>query len=168
MIEEEDFLGSPNYVNTDKYTDAYYKKHPEERTPYRYNTICKKIAVGLIKKYPLRYIIMSTNRLLNLWFNIGYGYRPSGLAWIVCLGQVIIGLLFGFAYLVFRGDWVRHSLVTWTMIAYFSLVHALTVAVYRYIAPIMPLVMMIACFALLRIINISQNKLRSRRIGVCL
>jgi len=102
-------------------------------------------ALALIRRYPLRYLHMSVNRLFRLWFNLGYaGGPPSAASWVlagtngIILGLALVGL--------FRERTAAAPLAAALggVLIVFTLFHVTILAYVRFIFPVMPLALVLA------------------------
>lgn len=111
----------------------------------------KALAVRIIREHPFQFVSMSVNRFIRLWLNVGYGYAPSPAAWLVFWGQLGILVVASYGYFVLKGRWRGKFGVASLLIIYFTLVHSVMHAAYRYIVPVMPFVLMVCAHACIQL-----------------
>ncbi|MGC8838859.1 MAG: glycosyltransferase family 39 protein [Anaerolineae bacterium] len=102
-------------------------------------------ALALIRAHPFRYLHLSANRLVRLWFNLGYGEEPPSAASWTLAGTHALFLL-----LAARGLWREQpgaARKAWALVAVlilFTLFHAAILAYVRFLFPVVPLVLVVA------------------------
>ncbi|MBC7224402.1 MAG: glycosyltransferase family 39 protein, partial [Anaerolineae bacterium] len=102
-------------------------------------------ALALIRAHPWRYVHLSANRFLRLWFNLGYaGQWPSAATWALAGGHAL------FLALAARGLWregTEAARRAWALVAVlvaFTLFHMAILAYVRFLFPVVPLVLVLA------------------------
>jgi 4-amino-4-deoxy-L-arabinose transferase-like glycosyltransferase len=117
-------------------------------------------AFAKIRQYPGRFVVLSLVRFLRLWFNIGPGGRPSWITYMLILTHLtIVGL--GIKALVsYRGGWMPKMLPALALIVQHTLVYMAIAGEVRYSLPLMPYLIMLACYALVCSISPPQQQAR--------
>lgn len=146
-IEDKDFLGDTNY---EKFGEALKMYNIGNHPAVEGDKILFNKTIALIFKHPYRYILMCLNRLIRLWLDVGYGYQPSGLAWMVMYGQILIIFLVVIGIVFFKNRLTTVSAPLWILIFYFSLIHSLIHAAYRYIVPVMPYTLQFSAYTVIK------------------
>lgn len=165
-IEHDDFLGETNYVLYNLKIREIAKTRKVEipkLSEVERDRFLFKETIRLISRYPSRYLLMCINGFMRVWFNVGYGYSPSPLAYLVMAGQLVLLVLFLVPFVFFRGDWIKKSLPVLLVIGYFILVHSLVSPVYRYIVPVMPLVIIFCSYATVSTFVTLHSRLSNNR-----
>ncbi|MCL4303442.1 MAG: glycosyltransferase family 39 protein [Anaerolineae bacterium] len=109
-------------------------------------------AVSRILHYPGRYLVLSANRFLYLWFYDDFVERPDTHSWFETLvvavphAALLIMLVIGFIWE--RRVRTLQFMPLYLSILFFTLVHVLTHAQPRYIVPVMPLVILLAALTI--------------------
>ena len=128
--------------------------------------IYQQLALERIKAHPGRYLIVSGCRFLRLWFNVGFGVKPSMASYMVMIANGILLGLFIAAFIGFRGSWLQRSTPIVGLIIYNNIIWVPFSAQVRYIFPVMPYVIMFASYTLTRLIE-GVNDLRlSKKRGL--
>lgn len=117
----------------------------EGRSPMELDRLRADEAFRLIAQYPGRYLILCLHRLMRLWFNVGYGAPPSLRSTLVMALNTVLLTLMTIQVIAFRGAWLRTAWPLLTLIAYFTLVYSAIHAQVRYIFPVIPYVILMAC-----------------------
>lgn len=102
-------------------------------------------ALALIRAHPLRYLHLSANRFLRLWFNLGYVEEPPSAASLALAGTHAL-----FLVLAARGLWreraeaVRKAWALVAVLVAFTLFHMAILAYVRFVIPVVPLVLVLS------------------------
>jgi len=102
-------------------------------------------ALDLIRAHPLRYLHLSANRFLRLWFNLGYVEEPPSAASLALAGTHVL-----FLVLAARGLWreraeaVRKAWALVAVLVAFTLFHMAILAYVRFVIPVVPLVLVLS------------------------
>lgn len=159
-IETDDYLGNPSYEIMGEYKQRACEKIDASQwdSPVKQDRALFITALELIKAHPYRYIKMSCIRFVRLWFNVGYGYKPSLLAYMTMAGQIVLFSLFLFWLVYFKGFLKRETAVVLLLIIYMTIIHTFTHAVYRFLIPAMPFVLLLDAKAIVNIIEKYQRR----------
>ncbi len=113
-----------------------------------------KEALKAIRAYPLRYLNLCLRRLTRLWFNLGmrdYG-KLKEYAFFCFNAPLMLSAIL--AITLFKGKWLKLACPLLFLILYNTLVHMLLVADIRFAIPIMPHLIILAAFALTRLLSL--------------
>jgi len=147
---------APHYVGSDEgyaQTQAFVAAHPEMMTPLnevQLDKIYRDEAVRLIRENPFSYAKLVVYRVLPLWFNIGvaeqYGKEQTVFDYFSILEQAVLLLLFliGLKY----GNRIFY-LFSLTILVY-SASHLAIGSQLRYLIPVMPVIIIIGSFGLIK------------------
>jgi 4-amino-4-deoxy-L-arabinose transferase-like glycosyltransferase len=131
------------------------------------NRVASQEAVKLITAHPEDYLVLSTVRFMRLWFHHRFvtfmlmgGKIPN--AWsVAAINAVLLGLAVA-AFIWFRGSWVRSAVPLVALVLYNTAVYSATHAIGRYNVPIMPYVIVLAAFTMVRLCSKSNRQPRVR------
>lgn len=115
--------------------------------------IYQQLALERIKAHPGRYLIVSGCRFLRLWFNLGFGVKPSTASYLVMIANGIFLGLFIAAFIWFGGNWLPKSMPVLSVIIYTVIIHVPFHAQVRFIFPVMPYVIVFGSYPLIRVIE---------------
>ncbi len=102
-------------------------------------------ALDLIRAHPFRYLHLSANRLLQLWFNLGYaGGPPSAASKAVAVAHGVIWVLAAMGLWRERPERARLALALVAVLAAFTVFHMAILAYVRFIFPVLPLALVLA------------------------
>jgi len=110
-----------------------------------------QLAFERIKAHPEKYLISLGFHFTRLWFNIGFGAKPSTASYMVMLANGILLVLLFCAFIWFRGPWVHISIPIVGLIIYNVSVWIPFGCQVRYIFPVIPYVILFASFALIEL-----------------
>lgn len=163
LIRENYFLNTERYVHrlmTRSEIDENIEKELRERgetlkgkSPIEKDLIFRQIAIDRIKAHPGRYLIVCGYRFLRLWFNVGFGVKPSIESYMVMTANGILLCLFVAAFFGFKEGWFRKSIPLLSVIFYTTMIHVPLTAQVRYIFPVMPYVLLFGTYSLIRLIE---------------
>ena len=163
---------SPHYVGSEEaYTQVQklITRRPELKTPLneiQVDKIYRQEAVNLIRENPISYLKLVSYRVLPLWFNIGvaeqYGNQPSIYDYLAMFQQAffLITLAIGLRF----GEKSTH-LVGLSIFMYCSS-YLLVGSRLRYLIPIMPVVIIIGSFGILRLWFVIYKRKTANRKNV--
>ena len=139
----------PHYVGSDEATreiKALVQRVPELRTPIneaQVDIIFRREALTLIGAHFNEYIELVLYRFIPLWFNIGvldqYGKSMLFLDYLIVIQQAI--LLIAFVVALWKGDWLLRLLAS--AVPVFMLSYMAVDSQLRYMAPLMPVIIVI-------------------------
>ena len=148
----------PHYVGSDEATreiKALVERVPELRMPINeaeVDRIFRQEALKLIRSHFGEYIELALYRFIPLWFNIGvldqYGKSMLLLDYLVVVQQAI--LLLAFLFALWKGDWLLRLLASGVPV--FMLSYMAVDGQLRYMAPVMPLVIVIGVLGIEKIL----------------
>ena len=148
----------PHYVGSDEATreiKALVERVPELRMPINeaeVDRIFRQEALKLSRSHFGEYIELALYRLIPLWFNIGvldqYGKSMLLLDYLVVVQQAI--LLLAFLFALWNGDWLLRLLASGVPV--FMLSYMAVDGQLRYMAPVMPLVIVIGVLGIEKIL----------------
>jgi 4-amino-4-deoxy-L-arabinose transferase-like glycosyltransferase len=148
----------PHYVGSDEATreiKALVERVPELRMPINeaeVDRIFRQEALKLIRSHFGEYIELALYRFIPLWFNIGvldqYGKSMMLLDYLVVVQQAI--LLLAFLFALWKGDWLLRLLASGVPL--FMLSYMAVDSQLRYMAPVMPLVVVISVLGIEKIL----------------
>jgi len=122
----------------------------ESITPPMVSRAYSEAAVAKIQQYPGRFVILSLVRVLRLWFNIGFGDRPSLTGLVVLTSHLVLIGLGAKALVAYRGDWVLKMLPVFAILVHHTSMYTAVAGEFRYSLPFVPYLIMPACYALVR------------------
>jgi 4-amino-4-deoxy-L-arabinose transferase-like glycosyltransferase len=148
----------PHYVGSDEATreiKALVERVPELRMSINeaeVDRIFRQEALKLIRSHFGEYIELALYRFIPLWFNIGvldqYGKSMMLLDYLVVVQQAI--LLLAFLFALWKGDWLLRLLASGVPL--FMLSYMAVDSQLRYMAPVMPLVVVIGVLGIEKIL----------------
>jgi 4-amino-4-deoxy-L-arabinose transferase-like glycosyltransferase len=164
QVLEARFGPAPEYPELYSYAEA------KGLNEYEVDRIAFQEAVKIIRAFPGRYVIASLVRCVRFWFgNRFVGLAMEGGSLWGYLVAAANGTLLGLAAVgtvCFRGAWRRAAVPLLALLAYTTLVYALTLALARYSVPIMLYVMVLAAPTIVyipRAVSGNPETLRRRR-----
>jgi 4-amino-4-deoxy-L-arabinose transferase-like glycosyltransferase len=152
-------LGRDNYlapVESKAYRDFEEKienKYGRSRplSEPEWGDIYMREAQKAIRTHPVRYLVLSLRHFTMLWFNLGVkGYGKLKEYAFFCLNAPLM-LLAMLAITRFKGEWTRFSYPLLFLILYNTVVHMLLVTGIRFVIPVMPYIIILAAFALIKL-----------------
>ena len=117
-----------------------------------------RYGLEMVKQYPARFLALAGLRIMQLWFNLGFTWRPSMATLLFAAINLGLLLLAGWAeWMAWRRrrwlfspeqplPWVIH-LSAILILLYYTASHALVIAAGRYIIPAIPFLMILAAGA---------------------
>jgi hypothetical protein len=140
-----------------EYPDLYSYAQAKGLNEYEVDRIAFQEAVKTIRAFPGRYVITSLVRCARLWFGnrfVGLVMdRGSPWGYLVAAANGILLGLAAVGLVCFRGAWRRLAAPLLALLAYTTIVYALTLALARYSVPIMPYVMVLAAHTIVCILQ---------------
>ena len=147
-------LGEPDYLRTRtsrEGTDTFNAliSHNKTLTQPEYDELAKDEAITIIKKYPVRFGVLSAIRFFKMWYFIEGPNAP--LSYLALFFHLPLLALTIIAFVFYRGEWWRPAMLLVTLIIFNNLGYAVMRTNVRYIVPVVPYVML---FAAVTIVNI--------------
>ncbi len=109
-------------------------------------------AIEVIRERPGLYALSVGPKLVRFWLHVSAGYgRISPRGWAVFLLEGTLLVLAALAFLRYRGPWVAAGRLLWLLVAYHSVLYALTIAEVRFSYVVLPCVMLPVAHAFARL-----------------
>lgn len=120
-----------------------------ERAPWmneaQLDLVFRDKALALIRAHPLRYVHLSANRFLRLWFNLGYaGQWPSAATWALAGSHALLLALAARGLWQERPEEVRKAWALVAVLAAFTFFHMAILAYVRFLFPVVPLLLVLS------------------------
>lgn len=121
--------------------------------------VYREEAIAKIRQYPGRYTLLSLVRVLRLWFNVGYGSPPSWRSYLILVGHLTLLGLIVKALVSYPGTWMRKMTPMFTFVVHHTLSYMAIAGEFRYSVPLMPYLMMVSSYALVRIFEENRSEI---------
>jgi len=112
----------------------------------------RDIALGIIRTYPDRYIILSIVRFFRLWFNQELGLPPDMLAGAAMLANAPLMLLAGLALLRYRRELPTRALLIPLTLIYVTVFYMAAAAELRFSVPFIPFLIILSAYAVVNLV----------------
>ena len=122
---------------------------------YEVEQVARQQAIQIILAHPDRYFVLCLVRFIRLWFNLGYGTPPSWQSYMAAVANGVLLMLALAAFLFYRGPWVKRAMPLVAVVAFNTAVYTATQALIRYSIPVMPYVILVAAFTLVKLVPFS-------------
>jgi 4-amino-4-deoxy-L-arabinose transferase-like glycosyltransferase len=153
---ESRFGPAPGYRSIKSYARA------KGLNEYEFDRIAFQEAIKTIRAFPERYIVVSLVRFVRFWFGVRFVSLLQGTAspWAyqVPVANSVLLILAAIALLCFRGPWLRSAAPIISLVAYTTAVYTATLATARYNVPIMPYVMVLTAYGIVRLLQRSAKE----------
>lgn len=156
-LDREEYLGAQTAEETRRML-ILVRALEMERAPWmneaQLDRAFQERALALIRAHPLRYLHLSANRFLRLWFNLGYGEEPPSAASLTLAGTHALFLI-----LAARGLWreqpgpARKAWALVAVLAAFTLFHLAILAYVRFVFPVVPILLVLSARGVWRILE---------------